>query len=76
MIHTDSVDYHNITKLIMTKKFAFLSDSDEIILINEILRDKYKIHLHVAEEKAFLSLVGTLINKSLNQTIQHKVDQM
>ena len=76
MIQTDSVDYHNITKLIMSKKLAFLSDSDEIILINKILKDKYKIDLHIAEEKAFLSLGGSLMNKSLNQTIQHKVYHM
>ena len=76
MIQTDSFDYHNLTKVIMSKEFAFLSDSDELILINEILKDKYKINLHIAEEKAFLSLVGSLMNKSLNQTIQSKVDQM
>ena len=65
-----------MSKLILSKKYAFLSDSDEIILIDEILKDKYKINLHIAEEKAFLSLVGSLMNKSLFEKITSKVNKM
>ena len=72
----DQVDYHRITHLIISKNYAFLSFSHKIILINEILMEKYKINLHIAEEQAYLSLVGSLMNKSLPETIQAKVDQM
>lgn len=75
-IQYDQMDYYRITHLIMSKNYAFLSVSNKIILINEILKDKYKFSLHIAEEKAYLSLVGSLMNKSLSGTIQAKVDQM
>ena len=72
----DQVDYHRIADLIISKNYAFLSVSHKIILVNEILRNKYKINLHIAEEQAYLSLVGSLMNKSLPGTIQAKIDQM
>ena len=72
----DQVDYHRIAHLIIYKNYAFLSVSHKIILVNEILREKYKINLHIAEEQAYFSLVGSLMNKSLPETIQAKVDQV
>lgn len=76
MIPTDSPDYNNIIKLIMSKNQAFISDSEGIMQLNEILNEKYQINLHIADEKVFLSLVGSLMNKSLDETIQSEVDQM
>lgn len=75
MIEGGLIDFHPIIKLIIDKNHAFVFGSDQMILINEILKDKYDINnLHVAQEQVFLSLVGFAVNKSLSERIYSKID--
>ena len=63
-------------QMILQGKYAFIAESDDGERITKFMNERYSIPFHLSEQKAYLSIGGLVMRKSLSKQIIRQINRM